>query len=69
MEFKFRELLRKEGTHVMTSESKLERVLQRWIESECSEPTWTTLIEALQVLRFNDLVRDVKEHLNSNPRY
>ena len=42
----FRAGLSSEGVQT-TNESKLERVLEKWIESECSEVSWRHLTEIL----------------------
>ena len=55
----YREELGIEG--VMTStEKKLERVLMKWVESECSDVTWSTVLKVLKVLQFNELMESTK---------
>ncbi len=58
----YREELMREGI-MSDSESKLERVLYRWVESECSDVTWNKVIEVLRILRFNDLIEPTKDVL------
>ena len=45
------------------AKDKLECVIKKWKESECSDITWGTLIEALKELEFIDVVRAVQEFL------
>ena len=53
--------LEKQGTP--DARDKLEHVIKKWNESECSDFTWGTLIEALKELEFIDVVRAVQEFL------
>ena len=47
-----------------TDEDKLETILHKWIESECSPVTWSNLIGALENIQLMDVARDVKKFLN-----
>ena len=49
---------------IMSEEDKLEAVLHKWIESECSPVTWSNLIHALENIQLMDVARDVKKFLN-----
>ena len=54
-----RQILKNEGT-MSTAASKLETVLMKWVESECSDVTWSKVIQVLSILRFNDLMESTK---------
>ena len=57
-----RESLVREGL-ARTDEDKLEKVLDKWIDSRCSEVTWDHLIHVLEVQLQNcQLAEDVKRH-------
>ncbi len=60
--FGYCEELRMEGI-MSTAENKLERVLYRWVQSECSDVTWNKVIEVLKILQFNDLIEPTKDVL------
>ena len=47
----------------LDARDKLECVIKKWKESECSDFTWGTLIEALKELEYIDVVRAVQEFL------
>ena len=47
----------------LDAKDKLECVIVKWKESECSDFTWGTLIEALKELEYVDVVRSVQEFL------
>ena len=47
----------------LDAKDKLESVIKKWKESECSDFTWGTLIEALRELEYIDVVRAVQEFL------
>ena len=54
-----RQILLAEG--LMTSPAhKLEAVIMKWVESECSDVTWSKVIEVLSLLKFNDLMESTK---------
>ena len=48
---------------LLDARDKLECVIKKWKESECSDFTWGTLIEALKELEYIDVVRAVQEFL------
>ena len=48
---------------LLDARDKLECVIKKWKESECSDCTWGTLIEALKELEYIDVVRAVQEFL------
>ena len=58
----YRDQLRGEGVQSPDT-SKLERVLRKWVESKCSDVTWSKVIEVLSLLQFNDLTEDIKQFL------
>ena len=64
--YPFREGLRREGV-VNTDEEKLEKIIMKWMESECLEVSWDSLIEVLKMLEFSQLVRSVKVYLKTDP--
>ena len=56
----YRDQLRGEG--IMSSDcSKLDRVLRKWAESECSPVTWDTVVGVASVL---ELTESVEQFLN-----
>ena len=54
-----REELRTEGVQSYP-ESKLERVLVKWVESKCSDVTWSKVIQVLASLQFNDAMESAE---------
>ena len=61
----YRDQLRMEG--VQTSpETKLERTLIKWVESQCSPVTWSNLIGGLSSLQFNDVLYNVRQFVTSD---
>ncbi len=60
--FGYREGLKREG--VMTSdETKLECVIMKWEQSQCSDVTWSNVINVLKILQFDDLVESTRAFL------
>ncbi len=53
-----RQIIRKDDNCI-----KLETVLSKWIESKCSEVTWSHLIKTLKELKLCDLVDKVRKYL------
>ena len=47
----------------LDARDKLECVIKKWEESECSDFTWRTLIEAMKELEYNDVLRAIQEFL------
>ena len=45
---------------------KLEAVLNKWIESKCSDVSWSHLIKTLKELQLCDLADEVKKHLRDD---
>lgn len=45
---------------------KLEDILNRWLESECSEVSWNHLIEVLEELKFRDIIHDIQKFLGTD---
>ena len=61
----FRQCQLKEG--IMTSDLKrLEAVLNKWIESECSEVSWNHLIQVLIDMELVDVAEKVKRYLQTD---
>ncbi len=59
--FKFQEELRK---NVGVDDSwRLDAVLNKWDNSECSEVTWDTVIDVLKRAGHNKTAREVEEYL------
>ncbi len=46
--------------------NKLERVLYKWIESKCSEVSWSHLINSLEDLELCDSADKVRRHLSDD---
>ena len=62
MKYNFRESLLRDGI-LRTDDNKLEAVLNKWIETHCSEVSWDNLIQVLTELEFTDIVKAVKGFL------
>ena len=60
--FQFREELRLEGIQ-SSFESKLERVLHKWVESESSEISWDSIIFMLKDLKLKETANKVEKYL------
>ena len=60
--FQFREELRLEGIQ-SSFESKLERVLHKWVESESSEISWDSIISMLKDLKLKETANKVEKYL------
>ena len=45
-------------------DSKLERVLEIWMESETTEVTWKKIIQVLVALQSTDLAKEVQQFLH-----
>ncbi len=64
----YREGLKREGV-MTTDETKLECVIMKWEQSQCSDVTWSNVIKVLKILQFNDLMeptKDMLRHLSGN---
>ena len=61
--FDYLKLLRSDhhssASHMMTA------IITRWIESESSPVTWSTLVEALEAIGREDIARHVKDFLKT----
>ena len=53
------------GEETSSDDKKLENILSKWIESESSPVTWSTLVKALQDINCNQTAREVKEFLKT----
>ena len=62
----YREELRLTGP-TLSDNQKLESVIHKWLESECSPPTWDNLIEVLERLELRAVLRKIKEFLTTDP--
>ena len=58
MDYNFREGLLRAGVQ-RSDDNKLETVLNKWIETHCSEVSWDNLIKVLTELEFIDIVETV----------
>ena len=61
----FREELRNQS---LTDESRLEKVLAKWVESECSEVSWDHLQRVLKELGYVHLVKKMPGYHKSCPK-
>ncbi len=64
----YREGLKREGVQ-STDETKLDSVIFKWEQSQCSDVTWSNVIKVLKILQFNDLMEPIKNmlrHLSGN---
>ncbi len=55
----YREELMREGVQSSPA-SKLERILRMWVESECSDVTWSKVIEVSSILHLHDSMESIK---------
>ena len=55
----FRKGLEMEGI-MMTNESKLEKVLNKWAETKCSPVTWLTVLKVLKILQYKDILESTQ---------
>ena len=62
--FGYREELTMEGV-MSNADSKLEKVVWKWVESECSDVTWNTVIKVLKKLKYDDLMEATKDILKA----
>ena len=46
---------------------KLDTVIDEWLESHCSPPTWDNLIKALEGMEWKAIAEKVKEFLATDP--
>ncbi len=49
----------------MNDSTKLDDVIQKWLMTWCSEPSWDNLIRALDSLQWTDTVMKVKKYLKT----
>ncbi len=56
------------ATQTFSDNTKLEKVIEKWLQSHCSPPAWDNLIKALEGLQWTDIVGEVKEFLKTNPK-
>ena len=54
---------------VLSDNQKLERILNKWSQSETKPVTWRTMLEALQSLQRQDLIRKVIAYLEKPENY
>ena len=60
--YDYRQQLFREGV-MSTSEQKLEGVLNKWVESKCSEVTWKHFLDMLKSVELNRIAEEVREFL------
>ena len=63
--YDYRQQLFREGIQ-STTEEKLDRVLSKWAETNCSEVTWGYFLEMLKRLQLNRIADEVKQFLQSD---
>ena len=61
VEFNYREELKRDPE--LTNPSRLEYVLHKWSQSECSDVNWDTIIEVLEKLQQRKVLKAVKHYL------
>ena len=66
MDYSYRESLVRQGVQ-KSDEDKLEAVLHKWIESQCSEVSWDNLIQVLIEVGLIDTAKEVRSYLQTNP--
>ena len=49
----------------MNDSTKLESIIERWLMSWCSEPSWDNLIRAMDSLKWTTTVKEVKKYLKT----
>ena len=62
----YREELKREIVQTLvqtTDEDKLESVIMKWEQSQCSDVTWSNVIKVFKILQFNDLIEPTKDIL------
>ena len=64
VDWEYREELRREPG--LTNAYKLESVLHKWAQSECSDVNWDTIIDVLERCQKNNVLRSVKDYLLNN---
>ena len=52
---------------VYSDNTKLDKVINEWLETWCSPPTWDNLIKALERLKWKSVAEDVKKFLTTDP--
>ena len=65
VDWNYREELKREPG--LTSAYKLESVLYKWSQSECSDVNWDTIVKVLKRLEYKNVLRSVKEYLLNDP--
>ena len=51
----------------ITDNIKLDMVINKWLQSHCSPPTWDNLIEVLERLELRAAATDVTKFLTTDP--
>ncbi len=64
VDYGYRNELQMQGVQT-TSKDKLESVIMKWEQSQCSDVTWSNVIKVLKILQFNDLMEPTKDILRS----
>lgn len=59
----YREELRDRST---SNDDRLEAILYEWMQSENVPVTWSALLDALEEMKLRDLIRDIKEFLQTD---
>ncbi len=63
--YSYRRELESHGERIC-NDSRLERVLNKWIETESVPVTWDRLIEGLEEIELRDVIRSVREFLKTD---
>ena len=63
VDWNYREELKRDTG--LTNNDRLEAVLHKWSQSECSSVTWDTIIEMLEGIDRRNVVRTVKDYLKA----
>ena len=50
----------------LDNDERLENIIRKWLETECSPPTWDNLIEALERMKRRDIIRSIKAFQANN---
>ncbi len=56
------------ATQAYTDNAKLQKVIDKWLLSYCSPPTWDNLIKALEGMQWRAVAEEVKEFLKTDPK-
>ncbi len=63
--FDYRQQLFREGV-MSTTEQKLEYVLNKWVETKCSDVTWENFLDMLKSVELNRIAGEVRDFLQQS---